>query len=323
MIGLLQADARAIPLSERSVQCCVTSPPYWGLRDYGVPGQLGLEPTPDAYVANLVAVFREVRRVLKGDGIVWLVIGDSFNNFRVSTNGQAVHGRELRDKFPGRRRVDINLKEKDLIGIPWRVAFALQADGWWLRSDIIWSKPNPMPESVTDRPTKAHEYVFLLTKAARYFYDAASIKEPAIWTRENNPEWQKQRAETNARKGAGNRNAADGWFTGWKPENGRNKRDVWTVPTQSYSGAHFATFPEKLVEPCILAGSKPGDLVLDPFAGSGTVGVVCRRFARRFIGVDLNLAYVKLARARLRDTQLRLAMEQRRSNGLSELSSRA
>ena len=257
-MGLIRADARHLPLATSCVDCVVTSPPYWGLRDYGHGDQIGLEPTPDAYVAQMVAVFREVRRVLKDTGTVWLNLGDSYiGGGRGGDADDAVSRKQStnRGSLVAPTPIPAGMKAKDLAGIPWRVAFALQTDGWYLRSDIIWSKPNPMPESVTDRPTKAHEYVFLLAKSKKYYYDAAAIAEPASWTRENNPDWQKQRAETNARKGAGNRNAADGGFTGWQPEDGRNKRTVWTVNTQPYAGAHFATMPESLVEPCILAGT--------------------------------------------------------------------
>lgn len=313
---LILADARRLPLRDGCVQCVVTSPPYWGLRDYGDTNQIGLEATPDLFVTHIRCVFSEVRRVLKNDGTVWLNLGDSYasgGTGRRDTSGEYAERRAAQfgsrrgagngpREYKQRERPE-GLKAKDLIGIPWRVAFALQADGWYLRSDIIWSKPNPMPESVTDRPTKAHEYLFLLSKSQTYYYDADAIKEAAVWTRENNPEWQKQRAETNARKGAGNRNAADGGFTGWKPENGRNKRSVWTVPTMPYAGAHFATFPEKLIEPCILAGCPLGGLVLDPFLGSGTVGAVAERLGRRWVGTDLS--YQPLATARTAQRGLR------------------
>ena len=249
---LIQANALALPIRADTVQCVVTSPPYWGLRDYGVPGQLGLESTPDLYVANMVAVFREVWRVLREDGTLWLNLGDSYNNFRVSMNGQTVHGGELRDKFPGRRKVDMSLKEKDLVGIPWRVAFALQADGWYLRSDIIWSKPNPMPESVTDRPTKAHEYLFLLAKSERYYYDADAVRENyhpnsiGRYSYEFNPDTPSNQATKNP--------STKGGLISPNPA-GRNNRSVWTIATAPYSGAHFATYPPALVEPCIKAGT--------------------------------------------------------------------
>jgi DNA modification methylase len=279
----------------------VTSPPYFGLRDYGHDGQIGLEPTPDEFVAALVGVFREVRRVLRDDGTVWLNLGDSYYAAgwecrRRNEVGSGSFAPEDRRSHTG--RID-GLKVKDLIGVPWMVAFALRADGWYLRSDIIWAKPNPMPESVTDRPTKAHEYLFLLSKGPRYFYDADAIRETSDWGRENNPDWQYQRAETNGRKHETNRNGKSGGFAEWQPEQGRNKRSVWTVATQPFPGAHFATFPPKLIEPCILAGSRPGDVVLDPFAGAGTTGVVALQHGRGFVGIELNAEYAAMARERI------------------------
>lgn len=295
---LLNGDAltQLRTLHSASIQCCVTSPPYFGLRDYGHAGQIGLEDTPDAYVANLVAVFREVRRVLKDDGTVWLNLGDSYNNFRVSQRGQSLHALEQRDKPTGRRPVDPGLKEKDLIGIPWRVAFALQADGWYLRQDIIWHKPNPMPESVTDRCTKAHEYLFLLTKSARYYYDAEAVNEPA-----SDPYRPAQGGYARMSSGDpyADQNAGE-----WGVKGRRNRRSVWTVTTKPYKGAHFAVMPEALVKPCVLAGSRPGDTILDPFTGSGTVGVVARRCGRSFTGIELNPEYLPLIKQRLKDAAL-------------------
>lgn len=307
---------------DASVQCCVTSPPYWGLRDYGHEGQLGLEPTPDAYVANMVQVFRDVRRVLRDDGTLWLNLGDSY-----APNWSSVRpagGGGFKDDQARARwtRID-GIPPKNLIGIPWRVAFALQADGWYLRSDIIWSKPNPMPESVTDRPTKAHEYLFLLTKSARYYYDAAAIREPyaastvtqfeRAYTGEatkdyagtgaQNPSDVKRRIvdkqRGHGRRHAGFNDRCDAKEKAEQVQVGANKRSVWHIATQPYPDAHFATFPEALIEPCILAGSKVGDTVLDPFAGSGTTGAVSVRHQRHFIGCELNPAYVELARARI------------------------
>jgi DNA modification methylase len=352
---MVLGNALHLPLADSTVQCCVTSPPYWGLRDYGVPGQLGLEATPDLYVASMVAVFREVWRVLRDDGVLFLNLGDSYasnaatkeNPAKLSGGFESYRGSDtptLNTDKQGRIAYRGNgIKGKDLIGIPWRVAFALQADGWYLRSDIIWAKPNPMPESVTDRPTKSHEYVFLLTKAARYYWDAEAVAEPAsdamraqvaqgysgTGTKDydgagvQNPSSVKARIIANARTKAAATPRHDGarWQCaplqrgagggrGVAPRGlGRNLRSVWSIATQPYPEAHFATMPEKLVEPCIKAGSKPGDLVLDPFAGSGTVGVVCRRFARRFVGVELNTAYVGMATKRLRETQPGLALE--------------
>lgn len=267
---------RLAEIDAGSVQTCVTSPPYWGLRDYGHNGQIGLEQTPDQYVAELVEVFREVRRVLADDGTLWLNLGDTYG--------------------PG----------KQLQGIPWRVAFALQADGWWLRQDIIWAKPNPMPESVTDRCTKAHEYVFLLTKSDKYFYDALAVQEPFADERQGNPGAYKWSYANTGGKGGVRGQAGDTKIQdrGWNADgakSGRNRRSVWNIATKPYAGAHFAVMPEALAEPCILAGSRPGDLVLDPFAGSGTVGVVALRHDRDFIGTELNPEYAALAEARIYD----------------------
>jgi DNA modification methylase len=285
-------------LPDESVHCVVTSPPYWGLRDYGTPGQLGLEPTPDAYVAAMVAGFREVRRVLRQDGTCWVNLGDSYgggaSGGSVFDNGRT-DGRPSYegDKPRGRRQTQSGLKPKDLVGIPWRVAFALQADGWYLRSDIIWSKPNPMPESVTDRPTKAHEYVFLLTKNARYFYDAEAVREPAEYGRqEGRSAW-----VSGGENGDGHRSGGNGASVR-NPESGRNLRSVWQIATEPYPGAHFATFPQKLVEPCIKAGAPLDGVVLDPFAGSGTTGLVANRLGRRAILIDLSTDYLDQALTR-------------------------
>jgi DNA modification methylase len=327
-LTILRGDClKVLPtLPAASVQCCVTSPPYWGLRDYGtaiweggqgicnhdltkkgqeriylngqggsgksctswqggsrhatvhsggecpkcgarrIDSQLGLESTPEEYVANMVGVFRAVWRVLRDDGTLWLNLGDSFQN-------------------------------KQLCGIPWRVAFALQADGWYLRSDIIWYKPNPMPESVTDRPTKAHEYLFLLTKAERYFYDAEAIKEERVCDREGKILGRGLQGYSIA--SAGPNGSPQRSQSGGYPSDNRNKRSVWTITTQPYSEAHFATFPEDLIKPCILAGSRSGDVVLDPFGGSGTTGKVAIEFGRRAVLIELNPDYVELARVRM------------------------
>lgn len=274
-------------------------------------GQLGLEPTPEEYVANLVSVFREVWRVMKDDGILWINLGDSYCGYKGENYGVNPESSNLQKKsailtshnigIPSKsKRMERgsgrwgggnipatgNLKPKDLIGIPWMVAFALRADGWYLRSDIIWSKPNPMPESVTDRPTKAHEYLFLLTKSPRYYYDAQAILEPLQ---------EEPHAPGNKPKfGDVKRNdfGTDRMDKVWGNVNGRNKRSVWTINTQPTSYAHFATYPEKLVEPCILAGSRQGDLILDPFSGSGTTGRVAIRHNRQFIGTELNFKYI-------------------------------
>ena len=251
-------------LADSSVDCVVTSPPYWGLRDYGVPGQLGLEATPEEYVARMVEVFREVRRVLKPEGTLWLNLGDSYG------------------------------KVKQLVGIPWRVAFALQADGWYLRQDIIWHKPNPMPESVRDRCTKAHEYIFLLSKSPKYFFDVDAIREPCV---SDHP------AGNKVRMGSRGRIGREGWALDDSrsiPADGRNKRSVWTVTPKPFKGAHFATFPPDLVEPCILAGCPAGGVVLDPFFGAGTTGIVAQRHERKWIGIELNAEYVAIAQSRLK-----------------------
>lgn len=309
---LLQADARSIPLRDVCVQCVVTSPPYFGLRDYGAAGQIGLEPTPDAYVQQLVTVFREVRRVLADDGVLWLNLGDSYAGANAAggwREGSARADGEVRgDGATSRRNRNGNgavdgVKPKDLIGIPWRVAFALQADGWYLRSDVIWHKPNPMPESVTDRPTKSHEYLFLLTKSERYFYDAEAIAELAECAGgKAGYAGYSERAASMGREPSGNEKPGVVAFN----KDTRNRRSVWTIATTPYSGAHFATMPEKLVEPCIMAGSRLGDYVFDPFIGSGTVGAVAKRLKRRWVGQDLNSAYLSLAKERTADVPLPL-----------------
>ena len=311
---LIRGDARRLPLADRSVDCVVTSPPYFGLRDYGDPQQLGLEATPAAYVAALVDVFGEIWRVLKHDGTVWLNLGDSYagggtiGRNDADRNFTGGGGNHLGSGNPGpqgtRRPVD-SLKPKDLCGIPWHVAFALQEAGWYLRADIIWSKPNPMPESVTDRPTKAHEYVFLLTKSERYFYDAQAIAEPADTAGESRISVATSgsyiSAVQNGRQPSGNGVPGRLVMRGAT----RNKRSVWTVSTMPYAGAHFATMPEALVEPCILAGCPLGGVVLDPFCGSGTVLAVAERLGRHGVGVDLT--YHDLAAVRTSQRGLPLA----------------
>jgi DNA modification methylase len=380
-------------LPDESVHCCVTSPPYWGLRDYGVAGQIGLEATPEAYVERMVEVFREVRRVLRNDGTLWLNLGDSYSTHppvpgqqEQQLNGQTA--KVAREVAMGRTRKEKQggLPEKNLLGVPWRVAFALQADGWWLRSDIIWAKPNPMPESVTDRPTRSHEYIFLLTKSSKYYYDAEAIKEPlaeASLGRAQRFEKAKEkygspeRPNSKHRTGGVDQTCAFAGLASGRSQGyhigGRNKRDVWFVSTKPYKGSHFATFPPDLIEPCVLAGApaqacpicgapwervtEKGDLiptghggskkwtevvkqyrgekstetstfatrairekvtvgwqptcscpdnngsgkgvVLDPFCGSGTTGVVALRHGRKFIGVELNPTYVEMAERRI------------------------
>ena len=297
---ILQGDVRdqLRTLSAGSARTCVTSPPYWGLRDYGVGGQLGLEPTPDAYVAAMVEVFREVRRVLADDGSLWINLGDSYatgtkaDRGATSTVGPNVPASWSNRNQSVRCGTPVGLKTKDLVGIPWMVAFALRADGWYLRSDIIWSKPNPMPESVTDRPTKAHEYIFLLSKSAKYYYDAKAIRERGVIA-----------AGTKGAKGSAERFNTAGVNSRppeYKVYDGyRNKRSVWHIATYPYKGAHFATFPPTLIEPCILAGSAPGDTVLDPFLGSGTTLAVAKQHGRNGIGCELNPEYVALAQQRI------------------------
>jgi DNA modification methylase len=381
-ITLLQGDCLEIlaTLPPASVQCVVTSPPYWGLRDYGVEGQLGLERTPEEYVAKLVAVFREVRRVLRDDGTLWLNLGDSYathasgskshpHNFRTAEIA-AENGIGTINKPTA---VSFGMKEKDLVGIPWRVAFALQADGWYLRSDIIWHKPNPMPESVTDRPTKSHEYIFLLTKSARYFYDNEAVKEPAN---------QAEMEYRNKIRSGKNYDVAGPHATNfpmaYSDTSSRNRRSVWTVATTPYKEAHFATYPPKLIEPCILAGTSErgacpvcgapwvrvvdsgktirvregsntsGDrkivlasgqsggifttgekkvyttigwrptcnheaepvpcVVLDPFNGAGTTGLVTLQNGRDYIGIELNPEYIKLTEKRLMNIQPKITL---------------
>jgi DNA modification methylase len=293
LIGDCLEVLRGLP--DGMAQTCVTSPPYYGLRDYGCAGQIGLEATPDAYVARLVDVFREVRRVLRDDGTLWLSLGDSYaSGGRKSRDpGQSkIHPAFDGDAFAdGLRPVDPpGIKPKDLLGIPWMVAFALRADGWWLRQDIIWHKPNPMPESVTDRCTKAHEYVFLLTKSARYFYDAAAIAEDA------------ERGDAGSRfdQGKTAQHQLDRQASGARIDDGRrNARSVWPIATQPFSGAHFATMPPALAERCIKAGGKPGDMVLDPFGGAGTTGLVADRLGRSATLIELNPEYARLARERI------------------------
>lgn len=259
--ALITGDSRRIlaKMPERAFQVCVTSPPYWSLRNYNIGGQIGLEPSLDDYIRSLVEVFEEVRRVLRDEGTLWLNIGDSYTSggrtWRAPDKKNPIRGMDVRPPTPS------GLKPKDLIGVPWRLALALQSAGWYLRADIVWNKPNCQPESVKDRPTRCHEYVFLFSKAERYFYDFKAVRGP----------------------------------------NGRNFRTVWDIWTQPYPEAHFATFPTQLVEPCISLGSRAGDLVLDPFIGSGTTGLVASLMQRRFVGIELNPDYVKIAERRIRD----------------------
>jgi DNA modification methylase len=294
------AVSRLAELPDGSVRTCVTSPPYWGLRDYGNDGQLGLEPTPQEFVENLCKVFDEVWRVLADDGTLWVNLGDSYFPHGGSRGNKTPAGDTLRGRdneyqpAPKLSPGDANLKQKDLVGVPWRFAFAMQDRGWYLRQDIIWAKPNPMPESVTDRCTKSHEYIFLLTKNPRYYFDNEAIKEPAIWSDDK-------------RKGNGRHT-----YDGKRSENDgliqqsfvtindtKNKRSVWTVNTKGYKEAHFAVYPPELITPCVLAGSAEGDTVLDPFSGSGTTGEVALTHGRNYVGVELNPEYAALSEKRI------------------------
>jgi site-specific DNA-methyltransferase (adenine-specific) len=301
-VGDCLESMRGMP--DQSVNCCVTSPPYFGLRDYGVDGQLGLEPTPDDFVAALVAVLREVRRVLRDDGTLWLNLGDSYA--RNPAKGQHKPGQGggknayVYDNGNGRASstfIGDGLKEKDLIGIPWRVAFALQADGWYLRQDIIWQKPNPMPESVRDRCTKAHEYVFLLSKSPRYHFDWQTMQEPAGTTPRGSSHSFARKTATTPPPSSPRQHRDD------RPDVAhqgmRNRRSVWNVATKPYKGAHFATFPAELIEPCILAGCPEGGTVLDPFGGSGTTAGVAIAHGRKAILCELNTDYAALVPARV------------------------
>ena len=286
-IGDCRATLRDVP--DQVFACCVTSPPYWGLRDYGHADQIGLEATPAEYVERVVEVFREVRRTLRDDGTLWLNLGDSYatgsgGSGTTSDRQRRSAGTLIAPRAPCRAD---GLKQKDLVGIPWAVAFALRADGWFLRSDIIWSKPNPMPESVTDRPTKAHEYVFLLAKSERYFYDAGAIAEP--WADERNGASGSTRSKYQERI-----ERADGGVTSAPRTKARNVRSVWSIVPEPYTGAHFATMPPALVTRCILAGSPLGGAVLDPFFGTGTTGQVAESLGRKWFGCELNPDYCKL-----------------------------
>jgi DNA modification methylase len=298
-------------------QMCVTSPPYFGLRDYGHDGQIGLEQTPEEYIAAMVDVFRCVRDVLADDGTLWLNIGDSYNAYN-GNRGRSTSFQQATDealpRLPKGAGLTVpDLKNKDLIGIPWMLAFALRADGWYLRQDIIWHKPNPMPESVRDRCTKAHEYIFLLSKSERYYFDSEAMKEPATGRDPGN----KAHKYSDAYDGSDSeehRTKAGLLAVGARET--RNRRSVWSVATRPYKGAHFATFPPALIEPCILAGSRPGDIVLDPFMGSGTTAQVALQHGRAYLGCELNPDYKELQDQRISqvkqtqdDEQLQLILE--------------
>jgi len=336
VVGDVRASLKMMP--EKFVNTCVTSPPYFGLRNYGTPaqvwggdsvchhiwdkkgfcrceswrGHLGLEPTPDLFVAHLVEVFQGVRRVLRDDGILWLNLGDSYNQPGSGGHGatggldkSTLTSNAPKGMTPTKKAMCPGLKQKDLIGIPWMVAFALRADGWYLRSDIIWEKPNVMPSSVTDRVTISHEYIFLLSKSARYRYDHEAIKEPAIYAND----YRKGRgkiAYDKKRKGEVNSEGfkAQGQESFCSIVDKRNKRSVWRVPTKPFKGAHFAAFPPTLIEPCILAGSPRGGVVLDPFMGSGTTGLVAAQHGRRYVGCELNAEYAEMAETRIMGASL-------------------
>jgi DNA modification methylase len=297
-------------------QTCVTSPPYYGLRDYGHEGQIGLEETPDEYIAQMVEVFRCVRDVLADDGTVWLNIGDSYFPHNGSRGNKTPAGDTLRGRNneyqPAPKLKAEGIKGKDLIGIPWMLAFALRADGWYLRQDIIWHKPNPMPESVQDRCTKAHEYIFLLSKSQKYYYDQESIKvNPAESTLGRGPVdfgGAKGRAYKPDKNDPNYRSGNEQWGRTYEYTDGLvNKRSVWTVSTKPYEGAHFAVFPPDLIEPCVLAGAPVGGIVLDPFMGSGTTAQVAQHLGRKYLGCELNSEYQDLQHQRLRQQSLELA----------------
>lgn len=321
-------------LPDCSVDCCVTSPPYFGLRDYGVDEQIGLEETPDEYINKLVVVFREVKRILKDEGTLWLNIGDSYSGsgkgaWSNKKSQKEVYVPDTKSRQSKMPKVWNGIKPKDLIGIPWMLAFALRTDGWYLRQDIIWAKPNPMPESVKDRCTKSHEYIFLLSKSKKYFYDAEAIAEPVA-----NSTIERLKQDVENQKGServqgkinGNMKAVAPRYGGKKyTENPdvfnrtksgnaydfrpfRNKRDVWNVSTKPFKEAHFATFPKDLIEPCILAGCPVGGSVLDPFFGSGTTGVVAVENQRDFVGIELNPEYCNMSTQRVNNTQIKLEL---------------
>lgn len=305
---ILQGDSLEVlkTLPDNIIDCCITSPPYFGLRDYGVEGQIGLEETPEQYINKLVDIFHEVKRVLKDDGTLWVNIGDSYaggagrwggsdflSDKQISNNGSL-------SQIPvSKKWQHKTIKSKDLIGIPWMLAFALRADGWYLRQDIIWHKPNPMPESVTDRCTKSHEYIFLLSKSQKYYFDYEAIKEDA----KTKPTKRNKHAEGyQADYAKGDRFSPGERVYG--ADGRRNKRDVWSVPVKPCKEAHFATFPEELIKPCILAGCEVDGVVLDPFFGSGTTGMVAQKYNRNYLGIELNPDYISIANKRNSNVQL-------------------
>ncbi len=294
---IYQGEAKQVlqDFPDQSINTCVTSPPYWGLRDYGVEGQLGLEDTPEEYVERLTEIFHEVKRVLKDDGTLWLNLGDSYYNHRpggTSQTQQSVASNEgaVVDSSPKRENKIDGLKEKDLVGIPWRVAFALQDDGWYLRNDIIWHKPNPMPESVTDRCTTSHEHIFLMSKSKDYYYDQNAIKERANYAGEN--------------RGKSRNISPDGKTEmDNKVYDTRNKRDVWEINTKPFPEAHFAVYPPDLIRPCIKAGCPEDGIVLDPFIGAGTTAYVAKEQDCNYVGIELNEEYIEIAEDRISEVQ--------------------
>lgn len=342
MIDFLHGDCRQLlkAIPSGSIHCCVTSPPYWGLRDYGVKGQIGLEPSLDEYIDGMVAVFREVRRVLRDDGTLWVNMGDSYNSGSPGSRDASRWPKQSRNDHRVKKSAAAELKHKDLVGQPWMLAFALRADGWYLRSDIIWHKPNPMPESVYDRPTKAHEYIFLLSKRPKYYYDYEAIMEPVSASTHARmaQQIQKQAGSTRANGGA-NRKTMKAVVrkhpmpTGWDSSGGahvrkqgryspkiknndsfdaamavmpstRNKRSVWKVGSAPFKGAHFATYPPELIRPCIRAGCPVGGTVLDPFGGSGTTALVADQEGRNAILIELNGEYVTMQKQRTQQSPL-------------------
>lgn len=333
-VEILQGDVLEIlpTIPGGSVNCCITSPPYWGLRDYGDPKQIGNERTPEEYIAKMVALFGDVRRILKDDGTLWLNLGDCYANdgkFGGETGGKQAYHDDINRKRIGREKRFTGLKPKDLVGIPWRVAFALQADGWWLRGDHVWAKPNGMPESVTDRPTRAHEYVFLLTKSERYFYDSEAVrtapKASTVTRLAQDVESQagsfrangggktngtmkavkrsdKQRGHT--RRHAGFNERWDAMERDEQVRDGANLRSVWWIPPAQCKQAHFAVMPKRVAQICILAGCPEGGTILEPFLGSGTTALVAQKNGCNYIGIELNADYAKLARWRTQQQSL-------------------
>ena len=314
-VKILVGDVRErlAELPDESVNCVVTSPPYYGLRDYGIDGQLGLEPTLNEYITAMVDVFRDVRRVLRADGTCWINLGDSFNGSGKTGGAKSIQAGNIGSFTGSFVRSEIGMKPKDLMMVPARLALALQADGWWLRSDIIWHKPNPMPESVRDRPTNAHEHIFLLTKRARYWYDADAVKTEGVGEITGGPRANPDRREsrgiegprTDKQRGHSRRHAGfnDRWDAMSRDEqmaNGANLRNVWSIPTVGFPGAHFATFPPEIPRRCIKAGCPADGTVLDPFGGAGTTGLVADELGRNAILIELNPKYAAMAKERIR-----------------------